>query len=203
MGSLIDEFEKKYWDKNLSVVGIDEAGRGPMAGPCVVAGVVFPKGYNHPLINDSKKLSEKKRKELVEIIKKDALEYYIHVVEVEDIDKHNIYQATRLGMIEVVEHLNADVILTDAMDLGIDKEYVSIIKGDARSISIAAASILAKTYRDDLMVEYSKVYPEYGFEKHKGYGTKLHQEAIHKYGRTPIHRKTFQFKGEGQISLDI
>lgn len=204
MGSLVKEFESKYWCKNELVVGIDEAGRGPMAGPCVVAGVVFPVGFDHDLINDSKKLSPKKRDELCELIKDNALWYAIEVVDVEAIDSHNIYRATQMGMELITNTSPAAVSLTDAMPLTeVEIPFESIVKGDQRSISIAAASILAKTYRDELMVEYDKIYPEYGFAQHKGYGTAKHKEAILTYGRCPIHRKTFTFKDEFQISLDI
>jgi ribonuclease HII len=200
---LIEEFEARYWSEGKLVMGLDEAGRGPMAGPCVVAGVVLPIGYNHPLINDSKKLSEKQRLQLYDEIIKCAIHYEIFEVSVEAIERYNILQATRMGMEKVACGYRVDVVLADAMDLNIDTETVSIIKGDARSISIAAASILAKTYRDRLMVAYAKEYPEYGFDKHKGYGTKYHKEMILKYGRCPIHRKDFRFKDEFQISLDI
>ncbi len=200
---LIEEFESKYWNQDVLVMGIDEAGRGPMAGPCVVAGVVLPKGYNNPLINDSKKLSEKRRIDLYNEIIEVAVHYEILEVSVEAIEHHNILQATRMGMEKVATGFRVGVVLADAMDLDIEVETHSIIKGDARSISIAAASILAKTYRDNLMVEYAKIYPEYGFDKHKGYGTKFHKEMILKHGRCPIHRKDFKFKDEFQMSLDI
>ena len=200
---LIEEFESKYWNQDVLVMGSDEAGRGPMAGPCVVAGVVLPKGYNNPLINDSKKLSEKRRIDLYNEIIEVAVHYEILEVSVEAIEHHNILQATRMGMEKVATGFRVGVVLADAMDLDIEIETHSIIKGDARSISIAAASILAKTYRDNLMVEYAKIYPEYGFDKHKGYGTKFHKEMILKHGRCPIHRKDFKFKDEFQMSLDI
>lgn len=201
---LTKEFEEKYWEENILPVGIDEAGRGPMAGPCVVSGVIFPKGYNNPIINDSKKLTEKKRNELKEIIIKDALYYETIIVDVETIDKKNIYQATKDAMMQIAQNANTHVALTDAMPFELeDKEIVSIVKGDQKSISIAAASILAKTKRDEIMLKMDTLYPEYGFKNHKGYGTKMHKEAILKYGRTPIHRNSFKFKEEVLISLDI
>lgn len=204
MGSLIDEFENILWQENHSVCGIDEAGRGPMAGPCVVSGVIFPKNYYHADINDSKKLSPKKRDELVSLIKEHALWYKVVVVDVDQIDLHNIYRATQMAMEEIANSAPASYILTDAMPLLDSRQpFESIVKGDSRSMSIAAASVLAKTYRDALMVELDRMYPEYGFAKHKGYGTKAHREAILKYGRTKHHRKTFKFKDEDQISLDI
>ncbi|AMC93508.1 hypothetical protein AOC36_05790 [Erysipelothrix larvae] len=201
---LIHEFEKPLWDIGKTVVGIDEAGRGPMAGPCICCGVVFPMGFDDERINDSKKLTEKKREALVELIKSNCLWYHIEVVDVETIDTQNIYIATQQAMYKIACLAPCDTVLTDAMPLeGTNKHVIDIIKGDQKSISIAAASILAKTYRDQLMVEYASIYPMYGFEKHKGYGTKAHKEAILKYGRSPIHRKTFKFKEEIQISLDI
>lgn len=201
---LTEEFEKNYWALDKDVLGLDEAGRGPMAGPCVVCGVIFPKGYDNPLINDSKKLSDKKRQEIVEVIYQDAKVYQIEVVSVETIDELNIYKATQMAMEKIARDLNASVVLSDAMPLNVEnKEVVSIVKGDARSISIAAASIIAKTVRDAMMIELDAKYPKYGFKNHKGYGTKAHKEAILKYGRTSAHRKSFRFKEEVQMSLDI
>lgn len=200
---LIHEFEVPYWNEGHLVCGIDEAGRGPMAGPCVVCGVVFPIGFDHPDITDSKKLSPHKRQELVSLIQSEALMYCYEVVDVATIDTLNIYAATQQAMQHIADTLDAGVVLTDAMPLRTSKIHESLIKGDQRSLSIAGASILAKTYRDALMVEYDRSYPEYGFKKHKGYGTREHKQAILKYGRTPIHRSSFRFKDEKQISLDI
>lgn len=188
------EYESKYYDLGYEyIAGSDEAGRGPLAGPLVVAACILPKGYSNELINDSKKLTDKKRRYLYEIIKKDALAYHIEVVDIETIDKINIYQASKLGMKICLEKLSIkpNVALLDAMNLDLDYPVESIIKGDEKSISIAAASILAKVYRDDLMIEYAKVYPGYDFEKNKGYGTKKHLEALETIGITPIHRKTY------------
>ncbi|RNM29059.1 ribonuclease HII [Erysipelothrix rhusiopathiae] len=204
MGSLIDEFEVNYWEQGKLVVGIDEAGRGPMAGPCVVSGVIFPKGYYDARINDSKQLSEKQRDELVSIIELNALWTFTEIIPVDIIDRDNIYRATQNAMKKIAIESKADIVLTDAMpfdDIAIPVE--AIVKGDARSLSIAAASILAKTVRDGLMKVYDLEFPEYGFAKHKGYGTKQHKEAILKFGRCPIHRKSFRFKDETQISFDI
>lgn len=189
------EYESKYYDKGLTLIaGSDEAGRGPLAGPLVVAACILPKGYQHELINDSKKLTDKKRRMLYETIKKDALAYHIEVIDIETIDKINIYQASKLGMKICLEKLSIkpEAALLDAMNLDMDYPVESIIKGDEKSLSIAAASILAKVYRDDLMIEYSKEYPQYQFEKNKGYGTKVHLEALDKYGITPLHRKTYE-----------
>ncbi len=175
------------------IIGLDEAGRGPMAGPLVVAGVIFKEGYYNDLINDSKQLSEKKREQLYDLIIENALAYHIEVIDIEEVDKLNVYQASRTGMIRCVEKisLKPDFALTDAMPLGDTIEHLSIIKGDALSLSIGAASILAKVTRDRLMKDYDKIYPEYGFAKHKGYPTKAHKEALKLYGVTPIHRRSF------------
>ncbi len=175
------------------ILGIDEAGRGPLAGPCVVAGVILPKGYVHPLINDSKKLSEKQRERCFKDIVLDAL--WIGVISVipETIDQRNIYQATKDANIQLIGLAHADLCLTDAMP--IQNQAIPVydfIKGDARSISIAAASIVAKVCRDEMMRVYDQQYPQYGFAKHKGYPTKAHIEALEKYGVTPIHRKSYE-----------
>lgn len=172
------------------ILGVDEAGRGPMAGPLVVGGVIFPKDFYDERINDSKKLTEKKREALYDLIIENALAYQIEVLSVEEVDTLNVYEASRTGMKRIVESLEPDFTLSDAMPLG-DIPHLSIIKGDAKSLSIGAASILAKVTRDRIMKEYGKQYPEYGFEKHKGYVTKVHKEALEKYGVTPIHRKSF------------
>ncbi|MDO4701884.1 MAG: ribonuclease HII [Erysipelotrichaceae bacterium] len=187
-----NRYELEAWSNNQLVLGIDEAGRGPLAGPLVVAGVIFPIGYVNKEIYDSKKLSAKKRLKLFEEIKKDALAYTIKIVDVEEIDRLNIYQATLHATKEIALQLQADVILTDAMPL---KEYnnaISLIKGDQKSISIAAGSILAKVTRDQIMDDYGESYPEYGFKQHKGYATAKHLEAIQQYGVLPIHRKSYK-----------
>ncbi|MDD6468067.1 MAG: ribonuclease HII [Erysipelotrichaceae bacterium] len=183
--------EKRIWESHQCCIGIDEAGRGPIAGPLVVAGVVFPENYDSKDIYDSKKLSEKKREALYETIIHDALYFDIQIVSVEEIDRYNIYQATKRAMTKIA--LNADVtyVLTDAMPLEINKEVTSLIKGDQLSCSIAAASILAKVTRDRIMKEYDLQYPEYGFAKHKGYPTKQHLMALETYGVLDIHRKSY------------
>ena len=165
------------------ILGVDEAGRGPMAGPLVVGGVIFPEDFYDERINDSKKLTEKKREELYDLVIENALAYQIEVLSVEEVDTLNVYEASRTGMKRIVASLEPDFTLSDAMPLG-DIPHLSIIKGDAKSISIGAASILAKVTRDRMMKEYGKQYPEYGFEKHKGYVTKAHKEALEKYGVT-------------------
>jgi ribonuclease HII len=202
MNEIESEVFKKY--KVKYIAGIDEVGRGPLAGPVVAAAVIFPKGYDNSEINDSKKLSAKKRKTLVEIIKKDALAWAISEVSHETIDKLNIYEATKKAMINAVLSLKIkpDFLLIDHMRLNLNIYQYSIKKGDEKSVSIAAASILAKEYRDELMVEYSKIYPGYGFETNMGYGTKKHLEAIENKGICKIHRKTFSpIKEKLEITL--
>ncbi|MDE6951133.1 MAG: ribonuclease HII [Lachnospiraceae bacterium] len=176
------------------ICGIDEVGRGPLAGPVVAGAVILPKDCSLLYLNDSKKLSEKKREELYEKIMETAVSVGIGYNTPARIDEINILQATYEAMREAVGNLSVkpDLLLNDAVTIPeIEIRQVPIIKGDAKSISIAAASIVAKVTRDRLMVKYGEVYPEYGFASHKGYGTALHREAIKKYGPTPIHRKSF------------
>ena len=192
----LKEIDKEFFDMGLKYVcGIDEAGRGPLAGPVVVASVVLPENSMIEGINDSKKVSESKREKLYDIILQEAISYGIGIIYQDEIDEINILQATKKGLHEAVMkmEIKPNVILVDALT-GIDTlgiPYKSIIKGDAKSYSIGAASIIAKVTRDRIMREWDKVYPEYGFAGHKGYGTAKHIEAIKKYGLTPIHRKTF------------
>ena len=183
-----------YQNGKKVIIGLDEAGRGPMAWPLVVAGVIFPQGYYCEDINDSKKLTEKKREALYDLIIENALAYQIEIIDVQEVDQLNVYQASKTGMLRAIEHISIkpDFALTDAMPLGNQINHLSIIKGDAKSLSIGAASILAKVTRDRMMKEYDKEYPEYGFAKHKGYPTKQHKEALKTYGVTPIHRRSFQ-----------
>ncbi|MDH5161173.1 ribonuclease HII [Heyndrickxia oleronia] len=175
------------------IVGIDEVGRGPLAGPVVAAAVILPKGFKLLGINDSKQLSEKKREEYYHYIVENAISVGIGLITAEEIDQLNIYEATKKAMLEAITNLSIrpDYCLIDAMKLNIPYPQHSIIKGDALSVSIAAASIVAKVTRDNLMKKYSTTYPEYKFERHMGYGTKEHLIAIKKYGPCPIHRKTF------------
>lgn len=187
-----NQYENLYWDKNQYVIGIDEAGRGPLAGPVVVAGVIFPIGYDSKDIYDSKKLSLKKREELYKVILEDALYYNIQIVDEKDIDKYNIYQATKMANERIVLDSKCQVVLTDAMKLQLENYTVyPIIKGDQKSCSIAAGSILAKVTRDHIMDEYDAIYPQYGFKKHKGYPTKAHLQALQQYGPCPIHRFSY------------
>ena len=187
------EYEKKYSDREY-ICGIDEVGRGPLAGPVVTGAVILPKDCDILYLNDSKQLSEKKREELYEQIMSKAVAVGIGYNSPERIDTINILNATYEAMAEAISKLSVkpDILLNDAVSIpGVDIEQVQIIKGDAKSISIAAASIVAKVTRDRLMVEYDKVYPEYGFASNKGYGSAAHIEALKKYGPTPIHRRSF------------
>ena len=176
------------------ICGIDEAGRGPLAGPVVAAAAVLPKDCQIFYLNDSKKLSEKKRDLLFDEIKEKAVAYGIGIVSPQVIDEINILQATYEAMRQAISQLNVipEILLNDAVTIpGVDIMQVPIVKGDAKSVSIAAASILAKVTRDRMMMEYDQIYPEYGFAKHKGYGTAAHIAALKEYGPCPIHRRTF------------
>ena len=187
------EYEK-YQAGFRFVVGIDEVGRGPLAGPVVAAAVGFPQGAEIPPVNDSKKLSEEKREALDAAIRAvPGVRIAIAEISVEEIDRINILRATHLAMKRAAEDIpEADYLLVDGLPVpGLPKESCNIIKGDARSASIAAASIIAKVYRDRLMVELDKQYPGYGLAENKGYGTALHLQALKELGVTPIHRKSF------------
>ncbi|MFQ9515475.1 MAG: ribonuclease HII [Eubacterium sp.] len=189
----LQEFERKYSDYQY-ICGIDEVGRGPLAGPVVAGAVILPKDCDILYINDSKKLSAQKREELAEVILKKAVCAKTAVVSPAVIDEINILQATYEAMRQAIGSLEPqpDLLLNDAVNIpGISMKQVPIIKGDAKSISIGAASIIAKVTRDAMMVEYDKIYPEYDFASNKGYGSAKHIEALKKYGPCPIHRKTF------------
>ena len=178
------KYEKELYKEGYELIaGTDEAGRGPLCGPVVAAAVILPKNYKLEGLNDSKQLSEKKRDKYFEIIKKDAISYGIGIVDSKTIDEINIYEASRKAMLEAISKLDVtpDFVLTDAMPLPMDNSK-AIIHGDALSLSIAAASVLAKVTRDEIMYELDKKYPEYGFKSHKGYPTKKHLENIKKYG---------------------
>nr|WP_320015033.1 ribonuclease HII [uncultured Desulfobacter sp.] len=189
-------FEKQAMLSGYKVIaGVDEAGRGPLAGPVVSAAVILPENFDVPGINDSKKLSEKKRETLFPMIQKHAIAFGIGLADHEEIDQINILQASLLSMKRAVEALSVtpNYLLIDGkftIDCSIDQ--LSVIKGDALSLSIAAASILAKVARDRIMTDYDLQYPEYGFRRHKGYPTKAHKEAILTHGPCPIHRKSFK-----------
>lgn len=186
-------FERKYADYEF-ICGIDEVGRGPLAGPVVAGAVILPKDCDILYINDSKQLSEKKREELFEVISEKAVACAVGYASPERIDEINILQATYEAMREAISSLavKPDILLNDAVTIPkVDIKQVPIIKGDAKSISIGAASIYAKVTRDRLMCEYDKVFPEYDFAGNKGYGSAAHIEALKKYGPTPIHRRSF------------
>ena len=202
----IQKIEKDLYSNGIhSICGIDEAGRGPLAGPVVVAAVIMPKDSMIEGVNDSKKVSEKKRELLYEQITEEALGYGIGIIDQNEIDRINILNATKEGLTQAIKDLEQnlqdkqrgfdkpDIILVDALTK-IDTDgisYRSIIKGDSKSYSIAAASIIAKVTRDRIMKQWDEVYPQYGFEKHKGYGTAIHIKAIREYGLCPLHRKSF------------
>ena len=192
----IKEIEKDLYSKGFeNICGIDEAGRGPLAGPVVVAGVIMPQDSMIEGINDSKKVTEKRREKLYDVIKEKAISYSIAVIDHHVIDDINILNATKQGVTEVVDGLDVkpDLIIVDALThintRGIP--YEPIIKGDAKCYNIAAASILAKVTRDRIMRQWDEIYPQYGFSSHKGYGTAKHIAAIKEYGLCPIHRLTF------------
>ncbi len=187
------EYEERF-SEYACICGIDEAGRGPLAGPVAAGAVILPKDCRILYLNDSKKLSEKRREELYEEIREKAVAYGVGIVSPGRIDEINILQATYEAMRQAVSQLSVtpDLLLNDAVTIpGVAIKQVPIIKGDAKSVSIAAASILAKVTRDHLMEEYDALYPGYGFAKHKGYGTAAHIEALRTLGPCPIHRKTF------------
>lgn len=196
------EFEQKYLDAGYKLIcGVDEAGRGSLAGPVCAAAVILPPNIDIPGLNDSKKLSDKKRRELFPIICEKAIAYGIAFATHEEIDEINILQATYLAMERAIGQLKpkADFALIDgnrAKDFGIPLE--TVVGGDGRSASIAAASVLAKVTRDNYMMEMAEKYPEYGFEIHKGYGTKAHYAALTQFGTCPIHRTTFLKKFYGE-----
>ncbi len=186
-------YEKEY-EAYGYICGIDEAGRGPLAGPVVAGAVILPKDAEILYLNDSKKLSATKRDELYDEIKEKAVATGVGIVSPERIDEINILQATYEAMRIAIKELGVtpDILLNDAVTIPeVEMTQVPIIKGDAKSVSIAAASIIAKVTRDRMMLDYDKIYPEYGFAGHKGYGSAAHIEAIRKYGASPIHRKTF------------
>lgn len=188
-------YEREGRLKNYTLIGgVDEAGRGPLAGPVAAACVILPEGYCRDDIKDSKRISPKKREKLYEIIKEEALGWYISFASVEYIEEHNILNATKKAVLSAIAKTvpKPDYLLIDALDMGeLSIAHKSLIKGDALSISIGAASILAKVERDRIMVKYDSIYPQYNFARHKGYGTREHIEAIKKYGPCKIHRRSF------------
>lgn len=190
------KYEKELYSNNVNYIGgVDEVGRGPLIGPVVAACVVLPKDFVLEGLTDSKKLSEKKRNVFYKYIKEHALAYAVGEVSPEEIDEINIYEASRKAMLIAIEKVRKQIslehVLIDAMPISIDIPTTSIIKGDAKSISIAAASVIAKVTRDRMMYELDEKYPQYGFGKHKGYPTKMHLEAINKYGLIDGYRKSY------------
>ena len=192
----LKEMEQELYQKGFQkICGIDEAGRGPLAGPVVVAGVIMPQDSRIEGVNDSKKVSEKKREQLYDLILEESISYSVGIIGQDIIDEINILNATKQGVTNVVEELDVkpDLILVDALT-HIDTKgipYDSIIKGDAKCYQIAAASIVAKVTRDRIMRQWDEIYPQYGFAQHKGYGTAKHIQAIKEYGLCPIHRRSF------------
>lgn len=186
-------YEKQFWQKGELVAGVDEVGRGPLAGPVVTAAVIIDHNFDLLEVNDSKKLSPEKRLQLYPKILSEAVSVGIGVKSAAVIDQINIYEADRQAMAQAVKALDVkpNALLVDAMNVPVDLPQIELIKGDAKSNSIAAASIVAKVFRDKLMDDYDKIYPQYGFPRNAGYGTKEHIDALKKYGPTPIHRKTF------------
>ena len=190
------QYEKELFEQNINIIGgVDEVGRGPLIGPVVSACCVLPHNFELEGLNDSKKLSEKKREKFYDYIIENCVAYGVGIISPEKIDEVNIYEATKLAMKEAIKQVqdkvNLEHVLIDAMPLELDIPTTSIIKGDAKSISIAAASVIAKVVRDRMMIELDKEYPQYGFAKHKGYPTKAHVEAINKYGLIDGYRKTY------------
>jgi ribonuclease HII len=187
-------FERKLRAQGFQqIAGIDEAGRGPLAGPVVAAAVILPENFNLPGINDSKKLSVQKREEYFRVIEKEATAIGIGIIGAEEIDSINILQAAKKAMLNALAELSVqpDYLLIDAVSLETPYPAEALIKGDARSVTIAAASIIAKVTRDRMMKEIGERYPEYGFASNMGYGTSEHLEALHRYGATPCHRKSY------------
>lgn len=190
------QYENELYEKGINYIGgVDEVGRGPLIGPVVTACVVLPKDFKLEGLNDSKQLSEKKRNIFFEYIKEHAIACEVGIIGPEIIDEVNIYEATKLAMKQAIEKVqkkvNLEHVLIDAMPLELDIPTTSIIKGDAKSISIAAASVIAKVTRDKMMYELDEIYPQYGFKSHKGYPTKKHLEAIKQYGLIDGYRKTY------------
>lgn len=196
-----------YLNKDLIEAGCDEAGRGCLAGSVYAAAVILPSDYRNEMLNDSKKLTEKQRYELREIIQKDALSWAIGVVTPEEIDKINILNASFLAMHRAIDQLSIEPehLLIDGNRFNKYKDipHTTVVKGDGKYLSIAAASILAKTYRDDYMNRLHSEYPMYSWDKNKGYPTKKHREAIRLYGTSPYHRMSYNLLGDGQLSFDF
>ena len=198
---------KEYYKEGVTEAGCDEAGRGCLAGSVYAAAVIFPAGYTNEELNESKQLTDRRRKRLREIIERDALAWAVGIVTPEEIDRINILNASILAMHRALDMLKVrpESIIVDGNRFKPyhDIEHTCVVKGDAKYLSIAAASILAKTYRDDYMDSLAKEYPQYDWTSNKGYPTKKHREALHLYGITPYHRKSYNLLGNGQLELDF
>lgn len=198
---------KSHYYEGLVEAGCDEAGRGCLAGSVYAAAVILPENYENDMLNDSKKLSAKKRYVLREIIERDALAWAVGIVTPEEIDRINILNASFLAMHRALDQLEThpEAIIIDGNRFKPyrDLPFTTIVKGDGKYLSIAAASILAKTYRDDYMLSLAEEYPQYDWQSNMGYPTKKHREAIRKYGITPFHRKSYNLLGDGQLSFDF
>lgn len=198
---------KEYYKEGVTEAGCDEAGRGCLAGSVYAAAVIFPAGYTNEELNDSKQLTDRRRKRLREIIERDALAWAVGIVTPEEIDRINILNAAILAMHRALDMLKVrpESIIVDGNRFKPyhDIEHTCVVKGDAKYLSIAAASILAKTYRDDYMDSLAKEYPQYDWTSNKGYPTKKHREALRLYGITPYHRKSYNLLGNGQLELDF
>lgn len=198
---------KEYYKEGVTEAGCDEAGRGCLAGSVYAAAVIFPAGYTNEELNDSKQLTDRRRKRLREIIERDALAWAVGIVTPEEIDRINILNASILAMHRALDMLKVkpESIIVDGNRFKPyhDIEHTCVVKGDAKYLSIAAASILAKTYRDDYMDSLAKEYPQYDWTSNKGYPTKKHREALRLYGITPYHRKSYNLLGNGQLELDF
>ncbi len=191
------EFEKQFYDDNIKyIAGCDEVGRGPLLGPVVACAVILPQDFESDLINDSKKLTEKQRLKAFDLIKEKSIAIGVGIVDADEIDEINIYEASKKAMLIALRSIKHDIdlVLTDCMPLrGSEFNYIDIVKGDSKAMCIAAASIIAKVTRDNIMYNLDKQYPQYGIKNHKGYGTKEHLEALDKYGIiNHVHRKSFK-----------
>ena len=199
---------KNHYYEGLIEAGCDEAGRGCLAGSVYAAAVILPPDYENALLNDSKQLSDRRRKQLREVIERDAVAWAVGIVTPEEIDRINILNASILAMHRALDqlHVRPQAVIVDGNRFkpwAEEVPYTTIVKGDAKYLSIAAASILAKTYRDDYMDRLAEEYPQYDWRSNKGYPTRKHREAIRQYGITPYHRKSYNLLGDGQLSLDF
>lgn len=197
-----------HYYEGLIEAGVDEAGRGCLAGPVYAAAVILPDGYQHPQLNDSKQLTDRQRRQLRQVIERDAVAWAVGVCSPQEIDQLNILNASILAMhraLEGLKDIEPQAVIVDGNRFKPwrNKPYTTIVKGDGKQMAIAAASILAKTYRDDYMDQLALEYPQYDWQSNKGYPTKKHRDAIRQYGITPYHRKTFNMLGDGQLTLDF